>query len=70
MNKRNHYSANFKAQVVIEVLREETTVNEIAAKYGIHPVMLSRWKQEFIKRVSDVFKKEPSETEKKLKNEQ
>ena len=70
MNKRNHYSANFKAQVVIEVLREEATVNEIAAKYGIHPVMLSRWKQEFTERASDVFMKGPSEAEKELKKEQ
>ena len=43
MNKRKHYSANFKTQVVIEVIREEATVNDIATKYGIHPVMLSRW---------------------------
>ncbi len=42
MNKRNHYSADFKAQVVIEVLREEATVNEIAAKNSIHPAMLGR----------------------------
>jgi transposase len=53
MNKRNLYSANFKAQVVIEVLREEATVNEIAAKYGIHPAMLGRWKKEFTERASD-----------------
>jgi transposase len=39
MKKRNQYSAEFKTQVVLEVLREEATVNEIAAKYGIYPVM-------------------------------
>jgi putative transposase len=33
---------------VFEVLREEQTVNEIAAKYEISLVMLSRWKAEFI----------------------
>lgn len=70
MNKRNHYSAEFKAQVVIEVLREEATVNEIAAKYGIHPAMLGRWKQEFLERAPDVFKKGPSAAEKELKKEQ
>ena len=66
MNKRNQYSAEFKAKVVLEVLREEATVNQIAAQYGISPVMLSRWKTEFLDRASDVFKKGPTETDKEL----
>jgi putative transposase len=70
MKKRNQYSAEFKAKVVLEVLQEEATVNEIAAKHGIHPVMVSRWKQEFIERASEVFKKGPSEAEKELEKEQ
>jgi putative transposase len=70
MKKRNQYSAEFKAKVVLEVLQEEATVNEIAAKHGIHPVMVSRWKQEFIDRASEVFKKGPSEAEKELEKEQ
>lgn len=70
MKKRNQYSAEFKAKVVLEVLQEEATVNEIAAKHGIHPVMVSRWKQEFIDRAPEVFKKGPSEAEKELEKEQ
>jgi len=35
MKKCNQYSASFKAKVVLEVLQEEATVNEIAIKYGI-----------------------------------
>ena len=31
---RSHYSPEFKAKVVIELLREEHTVNELAAKRG------------------------------------
>jgi transposase-like protein len=69
MNKRNQYSAEFKTQVVIEVLREEGTVNEIAARHGINPVMLSRWKAEFLERATDVFKKGPSDAEKELEEE-
>jgi len=33
MEKRNRYTSEFKTKVVLEVLREEQTVNEIAAKY-------------------------------------
>jgi len=43
MEKRNRYTAEFKTKVVLEVLREAQTVNEIAAKYELSPVMISRW---------------------------
>ena len=55
----------------MEVLQEASTVNEIAAKYGINPVVISRWKSEFMERAAEVFKKGPSTAEKELaeKNE-
>ena len=70
MNKRNNHSAEFKTKVVLEVLREEATVNEIAARHGVNPTLVSRWKQEFVKRAAEVFKKGPSEAEKELAKEQ
>ena len=66
MNKRNNYTAEFKTKVVLEIMSEESTVNQISAKYGISPVLLSRWKKEFLQRASEVFKKGPSESEKEL----
>ena len=69
MNKRNQYTAEFKTKIVLEVLREESTVNELAAQHGLNPVMISRWKTEFLERASAVFKKGPSEAEKKLETE-
>jgi transposase-like protein len=69
MNKRNQYSAEFKTQAILEVLREEGTVNEIAARHGINPIMLSRWKAEFLERAPDVFKKGPSDADKELEEE-
>ncbi len=49
MNKRTQYTAEYKVTVV---LREEETVAEIAATEGLNPVMISRWKAEFLERVS------------------
>jgi putative transposase len=70
MNKRNHYSPEFKSRIVIEVLREEATVNEIAAREGISPVLISRWKAEFLENAATIFKKGgPTETEKELEAE-
>ena len=66
MNKRNSYSAEFKTKVVLEVLQEEATLNEIAARHDVSPVVISRWKSEFQERAADVFKKGPTEAEKEL----
>ncbi|WP_019006582.1 transposase [Cohnella laeviribosi] len=64
MEKQNRYSSEFKTKVVLEVLREEHTVNEIAAKYELSPVMVSRWKAEFLERASMVFENKTSEADK------
>lgn len=66
MKTRKQYSAEFKTKVVLEILSEQETLNQIAAKYSVSPVVLSRWKKEFLERASDVFKKGPTEAEKDL----
>lgn len=66
MKKRNNYSAEFKSKVVLEVIQGTYTINEIAAKYGINPVVIGRWKSEFLERAAEIFKKGPSEAEKEL----
>lgn len=42
MEKRNTYKPEFKAKIVLELLREEKTVNHLAAEYELNPVMISR----------------------------
>lgn len=66
MRTRKQYAVEFKTKVVLEILAEQETVNQISAKYSISPVVLSRWKKEFFERASDVFKKGPTEAEKEL----
>jgi transposase-like protein len=61
MNKRRNFTPEQKAKIVLEVLREEKTLNEIAAEYEIHPNMISRWKAEFINNAAKVFSKETDE---------
>ena len=46
--KRNAHTPDEKAKMVLEALRGERTVNEIASAHNIHPNMLSRWKREAI----------------------
>ena len=66
--KRKTYSPAEKAKIVLEVLREENTLNEIATNYGASPQLISRWKAEFIENMPAVFDKKNTEVE-QLKKE-
>ena len=37
---RKKYDANFKAKVAIEAIKERETLNELAVKYELSPVMM------------------------------
>ena len=43
---RRRYTAAFKRRVVVEAMRGDQTVRAIAARHGINPNQLSRWKTE------------------------
>ena len=47
----------FKAKVTLEALREESTILEIAVKYGIHPNQISQWKAQAIAGLADLFER-------------
>jgi transposase len=64
MEKRRNFTPEEKARIVIEVLREEKTLNEIAAEHEIHPNQLSRWKAEFLSNAGRASSKETDEVEK------
>ena len=64
MEKRRVYKPEEKAQIVIDMLRGERTLSEIAAEHEIHPNQLSRWKAEFISNAGRAFSKETDEAEK------
>ncbi|WP_407647206.1 transposase, partial [Clostridium aromativorans] len=54
-NMRKNYSSEFKARLVLEVLRGERTLSEIASENQVHPNMLTRWKTEAVKNFSQLF---------------
>ena|SRR5437773_11478376 len=52
---RKRYSAAFKAQVVLELLKEERSVAQIASEYGAHPNQLYQWKAQALKNLPRLF---------------
>ena len=48
MQKKTFRSTTFKKKVAIEAIKELETINEIARKYGVHPIQLGRWKKELL----------------------
>jgi len=68
--KRKKYVPEEKAKIVLEVLREENTLAEIANKYDVSQQLISRWRSEFLSNMATVFDKKTNEAEKlKLENE-
>ena len=53
--KRNQFSPNKKAQIVLEILKEEKSVAQIASEYGIHPNVLYRWRKQALENFSRLF---------------
>ena len=43
---RKNHPASFKANVVLEALREDTPISNLASKYGVHAKVIHRWKKE------------------------
>jgi len=55
MAKRKTYSAETKARAVLELLREEKSLTQVAAEYGVHPNQLRRWRQTAIEQLPGLF---------------
>jgi transposase-like protein len=55
--KRNKYGAEFKAKVALAALKEEQSVSELAARFGVHPTMISNWKRALLDGAAEVFDK-------------
>ena len=42
---------------LLEALREESTIQEIAVKHGVHPNQVSQWKSQAIAGMEDIFER-------------
>lgn len=52
---RRNFTAKFKSDLVIELLKGEKDLNTLASENSIQPNLLRNWKKEFIDKASVVF---------------
>ena len=60
---KKSYTASFKAQAVLELLKETKTLNQLAAELGVAPTVLREWKLAALKGLPDVFERRDSVSE-------
>lgn len=70
--KKRVFSAEFKAERVLEVLKGEKEINEIATEHELAPNQIRNWKNEFLENAANVFdnKKDKALQEKVKEQEQ
>lgn len=55
MPQRKQHSAEFKARVALEAIKGYQTLNELAGRYGVHPVQVAQWKKQALVGLPEVF---------------
>ncbi|MEO6964154.1 MAG: transposase [Puia sp.] len=59
MNKqtRRKFAPAFKAKVALEAVKNQQTLAELARKFEVNPIMISRWKAELLANMGSAFEK-------------
>ncbi len=52
---RRKFSSKFKSKVALEALKERSTLQELSAKYEVHPNQITTWKKELMVKASIAF---------------
>ena len=64
---RRQFTPEFKTRIVLEFLREEKPLGELAAEHKISPNQLRNWKKEFLENATRVFSESKQEKELRAK---
>jgi putative transposase len=51
------YTSAFKAQVVLELLKEETTFAQLSSEHSVHVTVLREWKTIALKGLNSLFER-------------
>jgi transposase-like protein len=45
-NQRRQFTAEFKAKVALQALKEQKTLTQLADEYELHPTQITEWKKQ------------------------
>jgi putative transposase len=66
-NIQKNHNAAFKAKIVLETLKGEKTIAQLASDYGVHSNQIGQWKKRVLNELPGIFsdrrKKSEKETE-------
>lgn len=62
---RRKFSAEFKAKVALEAIKNQKTLAQLSQQYDVNAITIAKWKAEALDNLSSVFKgkPEPEQTE-------
>lgn len=66
---RRTFTTAFKTKVVLEALKERSTIQELAKKFNLHPTQITLWKKEFLENAEKVFSGDAIEKDDTLEKE-
>jgi transposase-like protein len=67
--KGKAHNSGFKAKVVLEALRGEKTLAELSSTFGVHSVMISKWKGQALEGLPTLFSSNRARREEKDQSE-
>lgn len=70
MKIRRKFSSEQKAQMVLSVIKKESSALEVSKKHDIAPSLIGRWRDDFLAKAPTVFdtNKDESDKDKKIKH--
>jgi transposase len=66
MAQRRKFTAEFKAQVVLDLVSGATSAAELCRRHQLNPQLLARWKTEFLERAPLLFEQNQSQEQEQI----
>ena len=64
MSKKRKWSSEAKFKIALEVVKGESTLNELCSKYDVAPSQVHAWKRQLLEQGSKLFDKSNKEVKK------
>jgi len=67
MGMQKNHTNEFKAKVALAAMREDQALTGLAARYGVHPIQIGRWKKTATNEMPRLFETRGSPREREQK---